>query len=917
MTHDIRIRLSGRLAVEIDGVAADLTSLGRLGALAFGYLVAERGRAVSRDELADVVWNGSPPPSWPHALRNTINRVRLALPEVGVASAAGCYSLRLPPGAVVDIEDAAAALDVARSDMSVFPARRAVSLSRDPFLAGLGGEWVEARQARLAEFHLDALEVLSAASGSEGDAALAVAAATEALALQPFRETAHLRLMQAHAAAGNRAEALRAYERCRRMLAEEMGVDPSPATEATYQALVTGETPNRPGRLAYPITSFVGRADDAAMVDRALKSSRLVSLVGMGGIGKSRLALDVAPRVEPRFPDGVWLVELAGLRDPNLVAAEVLASLGGRPVGFEPPADLLVRRIGAGHSLLVLDNCEHLAGACADLARWVLRRCPNVRILATTRAPLGVAGETTWTVPPLAPAEAVQLFAERAGIADDSDGAPAVARRLDGIPLAIELAAGWARTLSVADIAARLDGRFELLAPLRSTLDWSYEALSPEEAQTLRGLSVFVGGFTLPAAAAASPLEEIDLLQALSKLVERSLVVVDRARRPLRYRQLETVREYASARLVEAGEAGEWQRRLLEWAVGLVESSVEQNHWLDTVDAEHDNLRAALADASDPELAGRLAVALGRFWEVRGYWGEGRSQLALWTNRADVPDRIRASALNAAANLAQHQRDYAAARAGYAECLAIRTACKDELGAATARHGLANIAFLTNDVDCARASFVENLAVARRHGAGAVEAASLLNLGVVEQSLAMRGLTDGRTAAERLLQALDAYQRLGDRQRVALALENLGTLAAYLGDDDEARSHLEASLALRREVGDRAGIAVALRALTRVALRGDDCARARALAEEYVAVERDLGRHLSPHGEGFGRVIWAAKELDHTTARRLLDESVQLHEGTGHGTAPGWIVAARTAAAAGSGTRDGLPCNDRSESGTA
>ncbi|MGH9225746.1 MAG: AfsR/SARP family transcriptional regulator [Acidimicrobiales bacterium] len=905
MTHDIRIRLSGVLAVEIDGVAANLSPLGRLAALAFGHLVAERGRAVSRDELADVVWNGKPPATWPHALRNTVNRVRRALPDVGVvASTAGCYSLRLARGAVVDVEEAAAALDLARREQSVAAARRAVALSTSPFLAGLGGEWVEGRQARLAEFHLDAQEVLSEAARRAGDDALAVASAAEAVALQPLRETAHLRLMQAHEAAGNRAEALRAYERCRRTLADEIGVDPSPAMEAAYLALVA-EASWGPGRLAYPITSFIGRVDEVAAVDCSLRSSRLVSLVGIGGIGKSRLALEVAARAEARFPDGVFLVELAGLRDPSLVAAEVLASVGGRPAGPEPTTDLLVRRLAAGHSLLVLDNCEHLAGACAELARSVLRRCPNVRILATTRAPLGVAGETTWTVPPLAPTDAVRLFAERSGAPHDDDGAVAVARRLDGIPLAIELAAGWARTLSPADIAARLDDRFELLAPLRSTLDWSYEALSPQEAQSLRGLSVFAGAFTLAAAAALSPLDEMDLLRALSTLVDRCLVVVDRARRPLRYRQLETVREYASARLAEAGAAREWQRRLLVWAVGLAEATGEQNHGLDTLDAEHDNLRAALADAADPELGGRLAVALGRFWEVRGYWAEGRSQLAVWTNRSDVPARIRANALNAAANLAQHQRDYDAARSGYAECLAIRTACNDELGAAAARHGLASIAFLASDLDGARASFSENLEVARRHGASAVEAASLLNLGVIEQSLAMRGMADGTTASKLLLQALDASRRLGDRQRVALALENLGTLAAFLGDDAEARSRLEASIVIRREIGDRAGIAVSLRALTRVALRQDDCDRARALADEYVAIERGLGRPYDTAEALAVRAEVATKAHDDTTAIRLLDQSVELHQGMGDGAAPQWIVAARTAAVARSVTESG------------
>ena len=922
MARVVEIRLSGVLAVVVDGVTADLTSLGRLGALTLGYLATEHRRPVSRDELADIVWAGCPPPTWPHALRNAVNRARRALDGAGltgaevVTAASGCYRLCLPPGAVIDVERAAASLQEARQALAgngraaLEAADEAVALSAGQFLSGLGGDWVEGRQSALGELHLSALEALSEARTMTGDAPGAVDAAAESLRRQPFRESAHLRLIQAHAGAGNRAEALRAYERCRRVLAEELGVSPSAATEAVYRRLVGDGA--RPGRRPHPITSFVGRASAVAHVRTLVRSSRLVSLVGIGGIGKSRIALEVAGQVDAEFPAGVWVVELAGLRDAALVPAEVLAVLEGPPPTAGGTTDALVRHLAESGALVVLDNCEHLIQGCARLAATVLSRCPNVRFLATTREPLRAAGETTWSVPPLSVAESVQLFVDRCGVAVEELEVEVVARRLDGIPLAIELVAGWATTLSMTDIAERLEDRFVLLtstsrsAPARqstllSTLDWSYAALSDAEAEILQGLAVFAGGFTLDAASAVAPCPEPDVLRALSVLVERSLILVDHARRPSRYSQLETVRDYAGARLDGSGQADAWRLGHLRWALSLAESNLDQVEWLESIDADVDNLRAALdwaaATKGAGELGARLAAALGRFWEVRGYWGEGRARLDAWAARADVAGGVRAKLLNAAANLAQHQRDYDAARALHTESLSIRLRMGDELGAATARHGLANLAFLQNDLATARAGFEENLALARRHEADEMVAVSLLNLGVIEQLLVMRGAVPagngGPRARRLLLDAFAAAERVGDRLRMALAMENLGTLAAQLGDDDEARSRLEASLTIRRQLGDRAGIAVSMRALTRVSLRRGDPAGARTQAEEYLAIEQELGR---PHelAEALAvRAEVATHERDYGAAEDLLERSIALARLHGTGRVPGWISAAR------------------------
>lgn len=384
-------------------------------------------------------------------------------------------------------------------------------------------------------------------------------------------------------------------------------------------------------------------------------------------------------------------------------------------------------------------------------------------------------GEAVWPVPPLTtPAspgdgvaaeglldyEAVRLFVDRAGaVAPDlclDDQAildvAAIAHRLEGIPLAIELAAAWAKVLSVGDIARRLDDRFRLLvggprtAParhqtLRAALDWSYESLPPEEAGVLRGLSVFAGGFGLRAAEAVCG--PGDVLGALSSLFDKSLVLLDRTPQGARYRQLETVRQYAREELGTRGEDTDRRNRHLRWAVELAEAAelglegAGQDRWLDELDADHDNLRAALDWAArpdgGPETGARLAAALWRFWEIRGWLSEGRAGLATWVARDGLPPTLRARLLNAAGILAQRQRQRqradAVARSSYEECLVVRRSLGEELGVASALHGLANVAYLEGDLEAATAGFRENLELGRRQGVGPLVAASLLNLG--------------------------------------------------------------------------------------------------------------------------------------------------------------------------------------------
>ena len=428
--------------------------------------------------------------------------------------------------------------------------------------------------------------------------------------------------------------------------------------------------------LPLQLTSFIGREREIDEVKHLLTTTRLLTLTGAGGCGKTRLALQVAADAPGVYPDGVWLGELAALSDPALVPHAVASAVGAREIPGSTVTESLVGYLRTRTLLLVLDNCEHVVGAAAELVDALLRSCPGVRILATSREPLGSAGETTWRVPSLAVPphsavgeldlehltqyETVQLFIDRAlaalpGFVVTSQNAAALAeicRRLDGIPLAIELAAARVRAFSVDQIAARLDDRFRLLTAgqrtamprqqtLRATVDWSYMLLSDPERALLRRLSVFAGGWAFEAAeavAAGDGIHTYAVLDLLPQLVDKSLVIAEEQRGAVRYRLLETIRQYARDRLQEAGEAERTRDRHLTYFLQLAEEAEpklrgsEDRLFLVRLEEEHANLRLALEWGLTPSARGdaalRLSGALTWFWWLRSYHDEGRRWLA-------------------------------------------------------------------------------------------------------------------------------------------------------------------------------------------------------------------------------------------------------------------------------------------------
>jgi predicted ATPase/class 3 adenylate cyclase len=617
-----------------------------------------------------------------------------------------------------------------------------------------------------------------------------------------------------------------------------------------------------PNNLPQQVTSFIGREEETAPVKRLLETTRLLTLTGAGGTGKTRLALQVAAELLPSHPDAVWLVDLAPLADPDLVPQTVAAALGVREAPGKPLLQTVVETLKPKRLLLLADNGEHLLADCAGLADALPRGCPDVQILATSREGLNIPGETTYRLPSLSlppptalapgghPAptsesltqyESVRLFIDRAtaavpAFAVTNANAFAVAQlchRLDGIPLVIELAAARVKALPVEKLAERLDDRFRLLTggsrtalprqqTLRALIDWSYNLLSEPERALLRRLSVFAGGWTLEAAEDVCPDESgDDVLDLLTALVEKSLVVYEEAAGEGRYRLLETLRQYGRDRLLESGEAETIRERHLDFFLRLAETAgpelqgAQQGVWLEPLAAELDNLRAALAWGvqSEPASALRLAVALDWFWETRGYWAEGRDALERALERATaVPPAQRAKGLGLSGWLAHRQGDYARAKELEEASLAMSRALGDQDRIARSLNTLGNIASATGEYEAARALHEESLAIScalqdRRSIAGCLN-----NLGLVAE-----GLGDIAAAQALYEEALGISREVGNRRAESIHLVNLGRLACKQGDSAAAWMRYHESMRVAREIGDRRVLAQNLEGVAKLA----------------------------------------------------------------------------------------------------
>ena len=658
--------------------------------------------------------------------------------------------------------------------------------------------------------------------------------------------------------------------------------------------MTTATDPRPSPTLPLPLTGLIGRERETAELRALLAPGgdgpRLVTLTGVGGAGKTRLALAVAHALADAYPDGGRFVDLAPLADPALVPQAVAVALGLREHPTRPVRDHILEQLRPRTALLILDNCEHLVDACAQLAEALLAACPGVRLLATSREALRVSGEAVWPVPPLAapdPAQpppldtlagypAVRLFVARAraqqpGFTLTEGNAPAVAalcRRLDGIPLAIELAAARVPALPVEQLAARVGNALRLLtaggrtAPsrqqtLRAALDWSHALLPPPEQQLFRRLAVFAGGWTLAAAEAACPgdgLEPDDVFELLAQLVTKSLVTAQEQGWQARYRLLEPVRQYAQEQLQAAGEEAQLRERHARFFLALVEEW-EPVPWRDDhaaalarLEADHDNLRAALRwalEAGEAAMALRLAGALWRYWSVRGHLQEGQAWLAaaLATGRGEAPT-LRAKVLNGAGALAHNSGDLRAAVAFFEESLALWREAGEQQRMAGVLLNLGHTVADRGDFARAEALLRESLALYRALEYAWGEAITLHTLGW----LRLRRGTPAEAVAP-LEEAVAVFRKLRNHWGLSRALTALGDAALELGAADRARALQAESLALAWGQGDRLTALLSLEGLARAAGTWDGAAAAARAARLYAAAEtlrEALGAPLPP-----------------------------------------------------------------------
>ncbi|WP_157252899.1 BTAD domain-containing putative transcriptional regulator [Nonomuraea typhae] len=782
-------------------------------------LLAGHGRVVPADLLIDVLWGERLPEHPVAALRAKVSRLRKALGDPAlVAWRAPGYLL-----ACGDVDASRFESLLARARAAQDPAEKttllgdALALWRGAAFAEYAdAEFARAAALRLEEQRLAAIEEQAQARLALGAQGLSAELA-DVVARHPLRErlrAVHLRALYRD---GRQGEALNGYHEIRTRLAEDLGVDPGPELRALHQSILRRDPALdlRRTNLPAPLTELVGREKAVEEIGELLAAARMVTLTGPGGVGKTRLALEAGARPAPAYDDGVWLADLAALdRDSDMdrVAEAVAAAMGVR----HDVVDRLAAAIRSKHLLLLLDNCEHVVDAVAELAERLLTSAPGLRVLATSRIPLDIPGEHVHAVPPLDQDSAVRLFAARAaaaapGFTPDEPAMEAIAKRLDGLPYALELAATRARTLSARELAARLDDRFHLLdtgrraAPprqqtLRAMIDWSWEPLTGSERAVLRRLAVHADGCTLEAAetvCAGDGVRTSEVAGLLARLVDRSLVTVSGDR----YRLLESVQAYCLERLEEAAEPEAVRERHGAYYTALAVRArphlhgPDQGRWLRRLDAEAANLRSALDDAVRRRAADRalrLVTALSWYWFLRGRLGEARRSLELALTLGGDPEaRAVAAAWHAGVSLL----------------------IRDQPAAASPEH---------LDELCAR------IADPRARA----EAQWLL-------SLAHSGFDDPSVSLGLASRALTAFRALDDTWGIAAALSVHASHTA-VHDLDAARRDAEQSLALFGEEGDRWGLLQATHLLGSLAQVSGDYERARALHRDALDLAEDL-----------------------------------------------------------------------------
>ena len=878
-------------------------------------LLVDRRRVVTAEQLIDGLWGEKPPASalqslqvYVHGLRRALGAERIETAGRGYRVVVGEDELDLDRFERV-LERGRAALEAGRADDAADELGEALAIWRGPALADLPEETRRAAEAeRLEELRLTALELRYEAELARGRHDAVVAELEALTAEHPYRERFLEQRLLALYRCGRQAEALEVYRSAREVLAEELGLDPSPALQDLERAilrqepsLAAPEPPTRSTRpLPVPATPLVGRRLELAAVGALFRDegARLVTLTGPGGTGKTRLGLAVADALEPELRDGAVFVSLAPVSSPALLVPSIAEALEIRE-GARSLAEGVTEHLRERRLLLVLDNFEQLLAA-APFVGELLAAAPRLWILATSRAPLRLAAEREYPVPPfetpdadlpfeaLVKTDALRLFAARARAVDpsfelDRTSAAEVARvcgRLDGLPLAIELAAARAKLLAPAEILERLEREPDLLpsgprdAPARqqtlaATIRWSYDLLGPDERLAFTRLGVFVGGCTLEAAEGVCDVT----LESLGALVDNNLL----RRRDGRFLMLETVRRFAVERLEEAG-TDELRRRHAVWLTELAETMQERTLagedmtvWMDRIQSEHDNFRAALAWSleHEPELTLRQASALRLFWEVRGNFREGLDWIeAALPYAADMTAELRFRGLAGSGAIATRLRDLDLAQERKEAALALGREVGDELWIARELSDLGTVYAMREDYDTATEMFEES---AELFGKLDVPDAPS-RLGTVLSNLGH--IAGQRGDYERAIEYTEEALLLesSHKQNQAISSYNLGSHNLHAGHLEQARDWLERTVALTFELGFKEVMAYALAAFARLCLVEGDAVRAAYLAGVADGQLADAGLLLQPSEQAL------FDEAKATLEQELGEEFTALHD---------------------------------------
>jgi len=910
-------------------------SRSRKGLWLLALLSLHANHPLSREWVAGALWPESENPR--DNLRRTLTDVRGALGDFGdiVEATVDTVCLRVPSDHVD-----ALLFDslVKRDDLSSLEA--AISLYRGPLLENCDEPWILIDRERRTSAYIHALEQAARIHRDSHRLNEAIWRLRLAIAANPLHESLYIDLMQALADNGEAPEAILTYRRLRLLLRQELQAEPSADIVALFQRIRSSTrnaqntgvaAPSAPvaaagtkaseaddpspafdpvspdrepsslvtSNLPRPLTGILGRAAELSDLVNGLMQQRMVTIVGTGGIGKTRLAIEAASQCQGEFPDGVWFIDLAAITTPDLIPAALASALNVQEERGQNLLQLVISRLAAGRHLVILDNCEHLIEACASTAREVINRCPGVHLLATSRRPLQLTGEVIQRLQPLnvpyipslrgdlnaasteilQASPAVQLFVERASAIQpafslSSRSLLAVAdicRRLDGIPLALELAAARSAALPVEQIAILLSNRFRLLSrgdraarprqqSLRALVDWSYDLLEPEEQALFARLSVFSGGWTLDAAVAVCAsaatdfvvdLDELarwDMMESLAALVESSLVLMEQGPDGVaRYRMMETIREYASEKLKDFGEVEEIQRNHFRWFLRIAEAAEGdkpgegQAQSLRGLAQDHDNFRQALQQAGSGIERMRLAVALIFFWDIRGFYTEGRA----WMERAlseapDAPVALRSRALRGAGNMCWVQGDLSQARLLHLENLEIHRAGADDEGLGHTLNSLGLIALHQGDFPTAADYYRQGIEIFRRIGDRAALGPILGNL-----AIAIKNLGDYAEATKLLKEAEALAREANDLRALAQALQILGTISVTNGDYAAARAYVVEALEADRIMGSAQGIAVSAHVLGDIALSQGDYDDALSHFQEALESFRRIGSKRS------------------------------------------------------------------------